>query len=150
MKAGPQTPYYSSTQLIYFATPELQDGSHTINITVTGADITNLYILDYITISPTPGGSSSGVMTTTMAPPPPSITPTSDTTHSTPLGAIAGGIVGGIAILVAAVYYFMSRRNRSRHQQPYYFEKPSTENILASEGPCIFHSLSPGDAEDLS
>src|SRR5258708_5396545 len=110
MTAGPQTPYYYSTQLIYFATPKLQDGTHTINITVTGANNTNPYILDYITITPTPGGSSSGVMTTTMAPSSTSIAPIV-TTQSIPVGAIVGGVVGGIAgiaILVIAVYYFLS------------------------------------------
>jgi hypothetical protein len=139
MTASPQTPYYYSGQLIYFATQQLQDGTHTINISVTGANNTNLYILDYITITPTPGQSSSGVMTTTMAPSPTSITPIV-ATQSTPVGAIVGGVVGGIAgiaILAIAAYYFLNKKTNGR--RPYYFEKPSTENILAGEGSYRFH-----------
>ena len=139
--AGPQTPYYYSAQLIYFATPKLVDGTHTINITVTGANNTNQYILDYITITPSEGGSSSssGVSTTTVGPASTSTTPIV-TIQSTPVGAIVGGVVGGIAgiaIIIIAMYFLLNRRTRG--ERPYYFDKPSADNILAGEGLYKFH-----------
>jgi len=131
--SGSQTPYYDGDYLVYFATPQLQDGEHTINITVMAANDTNLYIFDYFAFTPTPGAYSSGLETTTMVPTS-TLTLPIVTTHSPPVGAIVGGIVGGIAgiaILVIATYYFLTRR--SRGGKAYYFEKPNAADVLAGE-----------------
>jgi len=130
ISSGSQVPYYVGDSLVYFATQVLADTEHTINITVTAANETNLYIFDYFSFTPTPGAYSSG--TSNMQPTSTSSTPT--VTSSTPVGAIVGGVVGGIAgiaILVIAVYYFLTRR--SRGGQAYYFEKPNAADMLSGE-----------------
>lgn len=125
-----------TNSLVYKATPQLADGVHTINVTVTMANDTNLYIIDFFQVLPNGGGVSSGVGSTHTVP---STTSTGSTTatRSTPIGAIVGGVVGsvaGILVLVIAGYYFLSRR--SRGGQAYYFEKPDPADVLAGEGLC--------------
>jgi hypothetical protein len=137
--AGSQVPYYVGDDLVYFATQVLADTEHTINITVTAANETNVYIFDYFSFTPTPGAYSSG--TSSMQPTSTSSQPI--VTSSTPVGAIVGGVVGGIAgiaILVIAVYYFITRR--SRGGQAYYFEKPNAADMLSGEGLSGFYWLS--------
>jgi hypothetical protein len=131
--SGSQTPYYQGNELVYFATPQLADGLHTINVTVTTANITNLYIFDYFAFTPTAGAYSSGLMTTSTLPTSTMVMPIT-TTHATPVGAIVGGVVGGIAgiaILAILAYYFMNKR--SRGGRAYYFEKPNAADVLAGE-----------------
>jgi hypothetical protein len=130
-------PYFDSdnSSVIYFATPTLANGTHTINVTVTAANDTSLYIIDYFLVIPS-GGDTSGVETTRAAPSSTSSVPVV-TTQSTPVGAIVGGIVGGIAgiaIVAIAVYYFLFRR--SRGGRAYYFEKPGAGDVLSGEGWC--------------
>lgn len=142
--AGPQSPYFYSTELIYFATPKLADGSHTINITVTGASDSNQYILDYITITPTLAGASSPAGSMTGGLP----SPTSTSSSSTPVGAIVGGVVGGIAgiviLLLAGFFLFRAAKKKSGGERPYYFDKPSADNILAVESHVQPFTVAPG------
>jgi hypothetical protein len=131
--SGSQTPYYDGSDLVYFATPKLADAQHTINVTVTAANNTNLYIFDYFAFTPTPGAYSSGLMTTSSLPTSTSSIPIV-TSSSTPVGAIVGGVVGGIAgiaILSILAYYFL--RKRSRGGRAYYFDKPNAADMLAGE-----------------
>lgn len=128
-------PYFDSdnTSVIYFATPTLANGSHQIDVTVTAANDTSLYIIDYFLIIPS-GGDNSGVTTTRAAPSSTSSIPIV-TTQATPVGAIVGGVVGGIAgiaILVIAVYYFLIRK--SRGGRAYYFDRSGTADVLSGEG----------------
>ncbi|KAF9643343.1 hypothetical protein BDM02DRAFT_1511226 [Thelephora ganbajun] len=102
---------------------------------VTTANWTNQYILDFFLVSPVAGASNSGVGTSRSVPSSTSSSsPLSVVTHSTPVGAIVGGVVGGvavIAILVIALFYFLKKR--SRNGQAYYFEKHTPGDILAGE-----------------
>jgi hypothetical protein len=143
--AGSQKPWLdSSGAAVYFETPKLADGTHRIDITVTAANDTNLFALDYFLITPTTGGSVSGVETSRSMP---SSTSTSSslpivTAKTAPVGAIVGGVVGGIAgiaILVLAIWYFLKKRTSGG--QAYYFDKPSPADMLASEGLYTFHRM---------
>ena len=118
--------------LLYFQTPTLPDGTHTIKIMVTAANSTNPFTLDYITIVPILGTYSYNPSAT---PSSASITPTA----ITPVGAIVGGVVGGIAgiaILAIAVYYFL--RGRIRGRQDDYLEKPDVDGAFPGECPYRF------------
>ncbi|KAF9781710.1 hypothetical protein BJ322DRAFT_240030 [Thelephora terrestris] len=145
---GSQMPYYDSdnSSVIYFATPTLANGTHTIDVTVTTANDTSLYIIDYFLVIPS-GGDTSGVQTTRPAPSATSSVATT-TQQSTPVGAIVGGVVGGIAliaILLFAAYYFLVRR--SRGGRAYYFKDPGGGDVLGAllprplasvdRGPCL-------------
>jgi len=146
---GTQTPWVDSNNaIVYFQTPKLADGTHEIDIIVTAANSTNLYILDFFLVTPNVGSSGSGVGTSRSVPSPASTSlPTSTsstlpitTTSSTPVGPIVGGVVGGIAaiaILAIVAWYFL--RKRSRGGQAYYFDKPTPADILAGEGLCTFN-----------
>jgi hypothetical protein len=137
VSAGSQKPWFdTSGSVVYFETPKLADGPHVINVTVTTANLTNQFIIDYFLILPSTGGSTSGVPTSRDAPSPTSSSSSLPivTTTTAPVGAIVGGVVGGIAgitILVIAVWYFL--RKRTGGGQAYYFEKPNPADILASE-----------------
>lgn len=145
--AGSQQPWLDGEQVVYFQTPKLADGTHEVDITVSVANGTNPFIIDYFLITPSAGSSVSGVETSRSMP---TATSTSSsapivTTHDTPVGTIIGGVVGGvagIAILVLALLYFLKKR--SRGGQAYYFDKPSPADILATEGLYTSHQLCRG------
>lgn len=131
---GSQKPRFDTdnSSIIYFETPPLNNGTHTINVTVTVANDVNPYIIDCFLVVPTPGGDSGGIETTRAAPS--STSSVSTNTQSTPIGAIVGGVVGGIAgivLLAIASFYFLHRR--SRGGQAYYFEKPGAAEMLEGE-----------------
>lgn len=135
VSAGSQTPFADNTtgKVIYFQTPKLADANHTIEITVTTANDTNLFIIDYFLITPSANGGDSGVATTRPAPGASSSVPIT-TTQATPVGPIVGGVVGGIAgiaILCIVAFYFLRRRNGGG--RAYYFEKPGAADVLAAE-----------------
>ncbi|KAF9780808.1 hypothetical protein BJ322DRAFT_284118 [Thelephora terrestris] len=100
-----EQPYLNpSGGLIYFSTPILKAGTHTINVKVTNANLTNYYALDRIEVAiDTTSGASS--------------TPNATATHSTSVAAIVGGVVGGIAAIAAlafAVFSILCGRCRGR------------------------------------
>lgn len=131
--AGPQTPFVYSGQLVSFQTPELPEGTHTIDIIVTTANDTNLYILDYIAIIPSAGGYSSTVETSTMGPSSTSTTPTK-ITQATLADAIVASVIGSInsiAIVAIPVYYFLRRRAHDRLVD--HFQKPSVSRVFVDE-----------------
>jgi hypothetical protein len=136
--AGTQKPWYDavSGEVVYFQTPVLADGTHKIEINVTTANSTNLFILDAFLITPSTGGDHSGVSTSRGVPAPSSTSSSIPivTSKSTPVGAIVGGVVGGIAgiaILALALWYFLRKRTSSG--QAYYFDKPTPGDLLAGE-----------------
>lgn len=95
-------PYFDSdnTSVIYFVTPTLANGSHTIDVTVTAANDSSPYIIDYFLIVPS-GGENSGIDTTRAVPPATASVPIITThKHSVPVGAIVGGVVGGIIFVI--------------------------------------------------
>jgi len=137
---GTQNPWYDSStdSVVYFFTPKLADGTHEIDVTVTTANETNPYVIDFFLVTPNAGGGSpSGVVTSRNVPTPGS-GPTSSTvpivsSTATPVGPIVGGVVGGIAgiaLLIFGLWYFLRRRSGG---QAYYFEKPTPGDILAGE-----------------
>ena len=122
-----------NSSVIYFSTPQLANGTHIIDVNVTKANDTNLFIIDYFLIVPT-SGDSTGVQTTRAAPSSSSTVPIT-VSQATPVGAIVGGVVGGvagIAILAILAYYFLFRR--ARGGRAYYFDKPSAADVLSGEG----------------
>ena len=120
----------------------MTDGTHEINFTVTSANETNQFILDYITIIPstnvstsqsasssTATSSSSSLTTTTSSGLP------SATTHSTHVGAIAGGVVGGVAgitILVIILGFCLGWWSCTRN-------KPRPGSTVGDGGSYTFH-----------
>jgi len=137
ISAGSQKPWWDANDaVVYFQTPKLADGTHSIDISVTTANETDQFIIDFFLVTPVAGGSSSGVETSRSMPTSTSASSSLPivTTRATPVGAIVGGVVGGIAgiaLLVLAVWYFFGRK--SRGGQAYYFEKPSPADMLAGE-----------------
>ena len=122
-------PSMSQDTLVYFKTGILPDGPHSLEISVTMANDTVLFILDEIEII-----YNSTVTTPTM-------TPTAQS-KSTPVGAIVGGVVGGaavIVILVIGVLHFMSRRTRGSRDD--HFEKPSLRLTEVFPGECVYRFL---------
>lgn len=122
--------------VLYFQTQKLKDGSHTIDITVTTANHSNFFIVDYFSVTPPAGGVSSGGGTTSSTP---SSTVTSSNTpvvHADLTCRIVGGVLGGIVgiiILVIVVWYI--RRRRARGDQASELEKPIPRDAVAGGGP---------------
>lgn len=137
--AGSQKPWVDDVTgaVVYFQTPKLADATHKIDLTVTTANLTNQFIIDFFLITPT-AGSDSGIATSRSAPAPSSTQSLLPivTSQAAPVGAIVGGVVGGIAgiaILCLALWYFL--RKRTSGGRAYYFEKPTPADMLAGEGP---------------
>ena len=55
-------PYFDSNNrsVIYFETPAMPNGTHTVNVTVTWCNETNPYILDYVLVESPQGAIDSG------------------------------------------------------------------------------------------
>ena len=138
---------------MYFQTPQLEDGIHKIYIVVTAATEANQFAIDYSFITPSPDNhpvsetpssappsssssveSSRSISSSTSTP---SGSPTiCMTARSTNAEVIIDGVVSAIfcaVILVLALWCFLMKRYRSG--RPYYFEKSTPTDILASEGP---------------
>ena len=121
--AGPQTPYLNDhSQLIYMTTPLLADGNHMINVTVTAANETNLYTVEYFEVATGADTVSSTVSTALIVP---TITTTVitattlSTRTSSSVGAAIGGAIGGIVagvviavILAIVIYHSLKRKPR--------------------------------------
>jgi Na+/H+-translocating membrane pyrophosphatase len=131
----------SNGVVTYFTAQSLEVGTHRLDITVTTANATNQFILDYFLVNLAPGGPSSIVSTSSNVP---SSTSTSSSppvaaTRATPVGAIVGGVVGGIAILAIALWYLL--RRRSGRSRAHYSERPRRTDIFAGEGLYTPHRL---------
>ena len=93
----------------------MTDGNHTIDFVVISADEANRFTLDYIYIVPdinelNPSSSAPSNSAPSNTAPSSTITssgPPIAVGHSTPIGAIVGGVVGGVAILVIALCFLM-------------------------------------------
>ncbi|KAH9854225.1 hypothetical protein C2E23DRAFT_884323 [Lenzites betulinus] len=125
--------------VLFFSSPALPLGNHTLTVNITRASRFAPFYLDYlqystdvlllntsstplppttITASNSPSGTASfglsAVLTFVSATPTPTTTTTSSTIKSTaPTGAIVGGVVGGLALIgfiIAALYWQHNRR----------------------------------------
>ncbi|KAG6827751.1 hypothetical protein H0H92_010573 [Tricholoma furcatifolium] len=115
--------------VIFFTTPVLPPGSHTINVTYNGNYNTPLTIAYVLVTNTTLVGPTPPIPPPPLPPPPPpptsSPSPSSSTSSSTsssaqtssnshPVGSIAGGIVGGIVIItIITIILILRRRNRT-------------------------------------
>lgn len=117
-------------RITYFQALDMTDGNHKIGVVVTSANETNQFIVDYFSILPGPGGSntsnSAPASTVTSSGPP------TAATHSTPVGAIAGGVVGGVALLAVVLCYFQKRFRTHKKPDP-------GGKLSADEGSYMFH-----------
>lgn len=126
--AGPQQPYYNSVgDIVYFDTQSLADGPHTVKVTVTSANQSNPFIVDYYVYVFVAGSNSTIYVTQTPSP-----------SHKGRIGEIVVGVVAGLAILallIIGLIYFMkrSRRNRMDMNQVDIFEKPNTVDMISDE-----------------
>ena len=117
----------------------LVNGHHTINFTVTQANLTNQFIFDYLSFTSQQNGSDSGASLTQSSTPTSTPTQLGQATFSR-VGSIVGIVAGcivGIAILVIALYYFLRRNRHVEHTN--YPETADTRGILDSEYWCKFH-----------
>ena len=136
--AGPQGPYVYSLRLIYFKSPKVSDGTHTLTVTVTAASAAQPFVLDEIStiLSPSNGGGGGNNTETS-----PSISSGSATAK--PIGAIIGGTIGGVgvlgifAILLVLLHHFLKK---SRRRQDDNVEKPRMSTVMANE--CLYNHLS--------
>ena len=139
---GPQVPYLDVyKRIIYYQSQTLGNGPHTINFTVTRANLTNQFIFDCFSFNSQPDESGSGAQSSLTQSSTPTSTPTQlgQATFSR-VGSIVGIVAGcivGIAILVIAVYYFLRRNRHVEHTN--YPETADTRGILDSECWCKFH-----------
>lgn len=103
--AVPGTPYLeSSGQIIYFVTPILAPGAHTIDVKVSAANFTNYYVLDRIEVA---------FENTSVASSTPNVDPGSSA-HSASVSATVGGAVGGVAgaVVLVIIYLLLKKRKR--------------------------------------
>ena len=135
-------PFFGSDNIsvIYFETPVMANGSHTITGTITSATFDVPYVIDYFYINPPTGAGNAGDGATQTVPSSSGTAgPTTVIVQSTPIGAIVGGIVGGIAgiaILLFAAYFFLIRRPRDRRAD--YPDRAGADNFRAGEGSSKF------------
>ncbi|KAH0588300.1 hypothetical protein H2248_004161 [Termitomyces sp. 'cryptogamus'] len=123
-------------QIVFFATPELAVGNHTVVVTYTGlmsVTVTPL-VLDYLLIeTATPPSSGQSHLPPYSPPPPVSCSPLPTSTSAlrssgVNAGKIAGGVIGGVVLLllsVALCCLFIRRRRRSWHFASSSLEPPS-------------------------
>ena len=105
-------------QLVYRNTA-LEDGPHTLTMTVGPYSLALFDYLLYTQGSNTTSASASSTLTNAgqSSSPQPS-TPTSARSSSTPVGAIAGGVVGGVVLLSGVTFVaFLLGRRRTLSQQ---------------------------------
>lgn len=123
--AGSSEPYTDSTGIVYYKSPSLAATNHTLIVNVTDAGPNYPYALDYAMYVPdanTPSETSGTSTTQTSVANAPSVS-------KKDIGAIVGGVIGGVAALIIVgltVFYFM----RKKRNQPYYFDKPTPEQML--------------------
>ncbi|KAF8148459.1 hypothetical protein B0H34DRAFT_264925 [Crassisporium funariophilum] len=87
---------------IFFSTPDLEPGPHSLLVTHQGDETTTPLTLDYLIVANATSSSS---------------TPSSSKA-SAPIGAIVGGVIGGIAFIAVIVMFFLWRRRQNRNHSP--------------------------------
>lgn len=120
----------------FYESQPLSSGEHVLFVNVTFAAQDAPFVFDGVDFYPnsvatTPNASyaisSLSPVTTS------DVTNTSNlsqSSKSTPVGAIVGGVIGGLAVLVmamSAIFYFCYRHRRSR---PYYYASAKAEELL--------------------
>ncbi|KAJ3567289.1 hypothetical protein NP233_g6455 [Leucocoprinus birnbaumii] len=115
---------------LYFTTPELSDGQHTLTVTFLGNRQTTPLCLDYLYVRNGHFGTSTHALgtSTTMSVPSslPTITQNSgisnpgfpssseSTSRGAPAGAIVGGVIGGLVLLICTAAGLLFRRRRQQ------------------------------------
>ena len=102
---------------IFFSTPELSAGPHSLHVVHRGTDKETPLTLDYIVVTNTSVPNTST---------PHSVSKTSNI-QKTPIGAIVGGIVGGIVLIIFALGALLWRRRRRRGVQILDDPRPQVE-----------------------
>ncbi|KAF9447935.1 hypothetical protein P691DRAFT_775777 [Macrolepiota fuliginosa MF-IS2] len=138
---------------IYFETPKIQQGSHTLNVTFLGSSITSPLSLDFLYVK-----NGTFPVNTTQTPGPNTQLRTGFS--QPPLGAILGGVLGGLALLlltlVGACLYRRRRlgggiiTTRGAEHRPTPFNpyddqhppSPSPNNVMAQVNRRQFYTLS--------
>ncbi|RDB27359.1 hypothetical protein Hypma_004464 [Hypsizygus marmoreus] len=105
---------------VFFSTPELAPGPHSILVTYTGNRQLTPLTLDYLyitsTSSPQTTSDPSSSSPSTSISPSSTVNPSSTSevkqNSDPPVGAIVGGVIGGIAIIAAILFFFWWRRRK--------------------------------------
>lgn len=110
--------------VVYFQTPNLAAANHTVSVTVTNASEDTPYAFDYLLFQPCPDAQTSGMtMRQTEL-------PSATVARALRSGYIVGGVVGGVVVFVLILCSFLFLRARRKPKQPYYFMKPTAEDML--------------------
>ncbi|RDB15053.1 hypothetical protein Hypma_005450 [Hypsizygus marmoreus] len=100
----------STYNQIFFTTPDLPEGAHSLHVTYDGNSQLTPLTLDYIyltTRSPQATSNSTSL--------PPHLT--SSSTHHSPVGAIVGGTIAGVAVILLGLVAFVwwRRKRKTTH-----------------------------------
>lgn len=118
----PGSEYPSRFERVFFTTPGVENGPHTLTATFLGSEDTTPLTLDHLfiktgsilttntsTSSLPRSPASSATETSTVTPPTPNIATTSASVN---VGALLGGVLGGLGVFVLIAGAFLYRRHR--------------------------------------
>lgn len=102
---------------VFFTTPEVENGPHTLTVTFLGSGSTTPLVLDYLYIQ---NGTviATNTSTSSLLPSAPttSVSVNASGVSKLDVGALLGGVLGGLGflILIAGVFLYLRRRRSSR------------------------------------
>jgi len=97
---------------IFFSTPELPAGRHSLHVVHGGTDGETPLTLDYLIIT-----NSSSIPNSTSIPNASTPSTSDNPVHQTPIGAIVGGVVGGVVLVILLLVLLLWKRRRRRGVQ---------------------------------